>query len=75
MAEICSRCGLPFRPDESRIDQHVAMPMHSLFVVCLARLGEVRRAAQAVCASHESYGEMERDRDRLRALVGEPDHG
>lgn len=66
MADTCARCGLPFRPGESREDAHMLMPMHSLYVVCLTRLKTVRRAAEAVCSSHETYGEMERDRDRLR---------
>lgn len=68
MADTCARCGLPFSEGEVRTAWGPGMHFPS---ICIERLTAVARAAEAVCSSHETYGEMERDRDRLRdALRG-----
>lgn len=72
MTDTCARCGLPFSEGERRwpIFMDGSGIVHRDFD-CISRLTAVARAAEAVCSSHETYGEMERDRDRLRdALRG-----
>ena len=62
MADTCARCGLQILDGEGKGSGQ----WHETVQHCLNRLTAVARAAEAVCSSHETYGEMERDRDRLR---------